>query len=201
MSSQQYPFNANVPQAAQLIRATQLPIESNFQSINEWINVNHVGFSDATNFGQHTFLSLPSQGSNPSTSSSEMVVFCAPSTGANPYEIYYRYPSNGTIVQLTGTSGGPGVTTNGFSYLSDSLFIMWGTQSGIITGANTIVYPTTSGFPVFSSVPYGVYFTPATNSTNAYAQAYVSTPTTTQFVLQVPQSNFATSIYWLALGV
>ena len=103
-----YTFSTNVPQAAQKISATQVPIQSNFQAVNELITTNHVGFTDPDYYGMHTYLSLPSQGSAPATSASEMAIFCAPSTGANPYELYYRYPSSGTIVQLSGSSTSTG---------------------------------------------------------------------------------------------
>ena len=51
-----YTFSTNIPQSAQKISSTQAPIQSNFQAINELIDVNHVGFTDAVNFGKHTYL-------------------------------------------------------------------------------------------------------------------------------------------------
>ncbi len=196
-----YTFSTNIPQAAQKISATQAPIENNFLSISELINVNHVGFSDSVNFGMHTYLSLPSQGSNPTTSASEMAVFCAPSSGVNPYEIYYRYPSSGTIVQLSGSGTGTGAATSGYAYLSSTVFLKWGTATGIATGTNFITFPTGGGLPVFSSTPYQIYYTQASVASSYLIQSYISASSTTQFTLQVPSSGFATSIYWLALGV
>jgi hypothetical protein len=199
-----YYYSTNVPQANQLIKATQYPIESNFLAINDWISVNHVGFNDATNYGKHTFLSLPSQGSNPTTTSNQMAVFCAPSSGANPYEIYYRYPSSGTIVQLSGSgsgSSGGGVANPGYAYLSSTVFIMWGNATGLVTGSNTITFPSGGGFPAFSSTPYQVYFTPSQGISTAYSQAYISSSSTVSFNLQIPVGGSFTSAYWLALGV
>ncbi|CAB4121138.1 hypothetical protein UFOVP9_12 [uncultured Caudovirales phage] len=196
-----YTFSTNVPQAAQKISATQVPIQSNFQAVNEFITTNHVGFTDPDYYGMHTYLSLPSQASNPTTSSSEMAIFCAPSTGVNPYELYYRYPSSGTIVQLSGSGTGTGAATSGFAYLSSTVFLKWGTVTGITTGANTITFPTGSGIPVFSSTPYEVYYTQASVASTYLIQSYISSSSATQFVLEVPTSGFATSIYWLALGV
>lgn len=200
-----YTFATNIPQASQKISATQGPIQSNFQAISELINVNHVGFTDLVNYGKHTYLSLPSQSVAPTTTSTEMAIYCGPSTGANPYEIYYRYPSSGTIVQLSGsgtsTGSGSGVATSGYGYLSSTVFMKWGTATGIATGTNTITFPTGSGIPVFSTTPYQIYFTPAASQTTYLIGSYISSSTTTQFTLQVPTSGFATSIYWLALGV
>ena len=196
-----YTFSTNIPESGQKISSTQVPIQSNFQAINEFINVNHVGFTDPNNYGMHTYLSLPAQGSTPSTSSSEMAIFCAASTGTNPYEIYYRYPSDGTIVQLSGSGSGDGAATDGYAYLSSTVFLKWGTSTGITTGTNTIVFPTTSGFPVFSTTPYQIYYTQASNATVTIIGSYISSSSTTQFTLYVPTSGFASSIYWLALGV
>lgn len=199
-----YTFSTNIPQSGQKISSTQVPMQSNFQAISELINVNHVGFTDPNNYGMHTYLSLPAQGSAPSTSSSEMAIYCAASTGANPYEIYYRYPSDGTIVQLSGSStdtgSSTGVATDGFAYLSSTLFMKWGTASGITTGTNTITFPTSSDIPVFSSI-YTVYYTQASVATSYLIESYISSTSTTQFTLYVPTSGFASSIYWLAFGV
>ncbi len=196
-----YTFSTNIPQAAQKISATQAPIMSNFQAINEWVNVNHVGFTDAVNYGKHTYTSLPFQNSDPATLSGEMALYCKQTvSGPNASEIFYRYPSNGTVVQLTGSSTGS--STAGFAYMSSTVFMKWGTATGIVNGANVIVFPTTSGYPAFSSTPYQIYFTAATDYTNLTSTApYISASSTTQFTLQVNATNYATSIYWLALGV
>lgn len=195
-----YTFATNIPQSGQKISSTQVPMQSNFQSISELIGVNHVGFTDSINYGKHTYLSLPAQSMDPTTSASEMAIYCAASTGVNPYEIYYRYPSSGTIVQLSGSGTGTGAATSGYAYLSSTVFLKWGTSTGITTGANVITFPTGGGLPAFSSV-YTIYYTQASVATSYLIQSYISSSSTTQFTLQVPTSGFASSIYWLALGV
>ena len=198
-----YTFSTNIPQSAQKISATQAPIMSNFQAINELINVDHVGFNDAVNYGKHNFTTFPVQGSDPTTLSGEMAIYSkATPSGPNAAEIFYRYPSDGTVVQLTGSTSSGGAATNGYAYMSSTLFIMWGTATGIVNGSNTIVFPTTSGYPSFSSTPYQIYFSAATTYTNLTSTApYISSSSTTQFTLQDNATNYATSIYWLALGV
>ncbi len=198
-----YTFSTNVPQSAQKISATQAPIMSNFQAISELINVNHVGFTDATNFGKHTYTSLPIQGSDPVTLAGEMAVYCKATGTPNAAEIFYRYPSNGTVVQLTGggSSGGAGAAVNGYSFMSSTVFMMWGTATGIVNGANVIVFPTGGGYPVFGVNPYQIYFTPNIAYTNLTSTVpYITSPSTTQFTLQVSSTNFATSVYWMAIG-
>lgn len=196
-------FSTNVPQAGQKISATQSPIKNNFQAMNELINVNHYGFNDPINYGKHTYTSLPFQISDPTTLAGEMAVYCKATGSPNAAEIFCRYPSDGAVIQLTGggSSGGAGASDPGYSYMSSTLFMMWGTASGIINGANVIVFPTGGGFPTFGVSPYQIYFTAGITYTNLTTTVpYITSPTTTQFTLQVNATNYATSIYWLAIG-
>lgn len=200
MSGPLFTYTPNVPQASQYIRVTQTPILNNFQAINEWVSVNHVGFSDQENYGKHTFTSFISQGSNPNTTSTEMTIFCASSSGSNPYELYYRYPSNGTIVQLTGTTATGGVANPGYAYISSTVFIMWGNKTGIITGSNVVTFPSGGGFPTLSGSPLQVYYTANVTYSNRDAATYVSATSSTNFTLQVPNSGYATSVYWMIIA-
>ena len=199
-----YTFSPNVPQASQKISTTQVPIMSNFQAISELINVNHVGFNNPTDFGKHTVTTFPFQVSDPTTLSGEMAVYSKSTpSGPNAAEIFYRYPSNGTVVQLTGggATGGAGAASPGYSFMSPTVFMMWGLKTGVANGANTIVFPSGGGFPTFGTTPYQIYFTPTGNYTNtSTVYPYVNSFTTTQFNLQVNATNFATSVYWLAIG-
>jgi hypothetical protein len=198
-----YTYSTNVPQSHQKISATQRPIQSNFQAISDIINVNHVGFSDPINYGKHTYTSLPVQSLDPDTLNGEMAVYCKATGSPNPAEIFYRYPNNGSVVQLTGggSSGGAGASSPGYSFMSPTVFMMWGFQTGIVNGSNVIVFPSGGGFPSFGSTPYQIYFTAATNYTNLTSTVpYISASSTTQFTLLVNNTNYATSIYWLAIG-
>lgn len=198
-----FTFSTNIPQAAQKISSTQAPIQSNFQAISELIGINHIGFNDSVNYGKHNYTSLPFQGSDPVTTSGEMAVYCKATGTPNAAEIFYRYPSNGTIVQLTGggSGGGAGAASPGYSFMSSTIFLMWGIATGIVNGSNTITFPSGGGFPVFGSTPYQIYFTAATNYTNLTTTVpYIASSSTTSFVLQVNSTNYATSIYWMAIG-
>ena len=197
---QMFPYNDNVPLSTEKIASTQNPILNNFQSILELLSVNHAPFNSA-DAGKHYFTSLEIQGSDPVTSSTEMAVYCkATPSGPNAAEIYYRYPSNGTVNQLTGNIGS-GTFTNGFTYLAPTVLMKWGTVTGIVAGANVIVFPTTDGNPAFSSPPTNVYFTPNVFYTQVSGSTYITSVTNLQFTLQVGQSGFSTGIYWMAIGI
>src|SRR5882757_3961016 len=122
MSLPIYNFSTNVPQANQKISSTQQSILNNFQSINELIDVNHASFSDPVYYGTHRVTNFVLQDSDPSTSSDQMTLYAkSVSDSANPCEIFYRYPDNGTIVQLTGL-GSTGLSeSNGYSYLGTNI--------------------------------------------------------------------------------
>jgi hypothetical protein len=196
---QQYPYNDAIPQASQKISSTQKPILNNFQSILELLSVNHVPFS-SSDAGKHNFTSLQIQGSDASTSATQMAVYCkATPSGPNSAEIFYRYPSNGAIEQLTGNVGS-GTFTDGYAYLATTVLMKWGTATGITTGANVITFPTTNGNPAFTTTPSEIYFSAATPYTQASGNSYISSSNNLQFTLQVGTSGFPTSIFWMAIG-
>jgi hypothetical protein len=196
-----FTYSTNVPQSAQKISATQAPIQSNFQAINELFNVNHVGFGDSVNFGKHNFTTLPFQISDPSTASNEMALYAKATGTPNAGEIFARYPSNGSVIQISGSSAGSaGASTNGWSYLPGNILMKWGQATGIIPGANTIVYPTSGSQPSFTTSVFMVEYTPASNYTLTAPYGYITGQTTTQFILNVP-NTMSSTISWLAIGV
>lgn len=202
MAAPLYSYSANVPQGPQTISSTQTPILNNFQAINELLAVNHVSFLDPVNYGKHTYVSLPLQGSAPTTTSSEMAIFAAASTGQYGVDIFYRYPSDGTIVQLTGTGGlSANAAVNGWSYLTDTLLMKWGQTTGLISGANTVSFPTAGGIPPFTTQVYSVQFSRlGSSTTNLNPYPYISAFTPTTFTFNNPGTVMA-DIQWLAIGV
>lgn len=203
MSGPNYTYNATVPQANQLIKVTQAPIESNFEAINELITVNHVGFTDSVNYGKHTFTSLVMQNADPTTSTTDIAIYTKAASTSNGIEIFYRYPNNGTVYQLTGGgTTGAGAATNGYSYLNSTLLLKWGLATINTTGSTTVTFPTSGGIPAFTSTPYFVEYTPASNYTIVSNGPWVSNITTTSFVFNAPSgASFSNQIYWLSLGL
>lgn len=202
MSAPNFTFTPGIPQSSQAIDVTQKPIFNNFQAVAELLAINHVGFYDTTNFGKHTVTSLPIQGSAPATSATEMAIYAATSTDANGIEIYARYPSNGSIVQITGAGGttsGAVASGSGFSYMPGNVILKWGNASGIVTGTNTIVFPTGGGLPAFASTIFFVQYSPSANYTQANV-AYVTNITTTSFQLVAPAA-ISSTIFWMAMGI
>lgn len=196
MSLPIYTFSTNVPQANQKISATQQSILNNFQAINELVDVNHASFSDPVYFGTHRVTNFVLQDSDPSTAADQMTLYAKTVTGSvNPCEIFYRYPSDGTIVQLTGLGSTGSAVTNGYSYLGTNI-MQWGLATGITaSGDNTISFNTP-----YTSVVYFAQFTPAGSYTISVPGAYVSATSLTDFTLTTT-GTMSTSVYWFALGI
>lgn len=152
-------YTADVPQGTQQINNTQLPINYNFQDIHDLIGVNHVNFNTANTFGEHNLLTYYNQTSDPTTNANEMALYSKSVSNSNGAELFYRYPNNGSVVQLTGSSaptpsgyasGNQYTNLNingfvypalGYQYLSNGLLMKWGQYW---------VYPTSGSSQVWS---------------------------------------------------
>ncbi len=202
MAGPNFIFTPTVPQSSQTISSTQAPINSNFQAINELFSVNHVSFLDPVNFGKHTYVSFQLQDTPPDTTSTQMAIFAAASGGSYGIDLFYRYPDNGSILQLTSSTGGQSANAavNGWSYLTTTLLMKWGTTTGLIAGSQVVNFPT-AGIPAFSTQVYSFQFSPAyTLTTNLNPYPYVSAYTPTTFTFVNPGTAM-TSIQWVAIGV
>lgn len=188
------PYNPTVPQGIQQINNTQSPIEINFQSIADYVEVNHAGFNLALE-GRHTFVSYVQQSADPSTSANEMALYSKYVSGdTNLMEMFYRYPSNGSVVQLTGftnysdgTNGGSipyhqgttGSTIDTWAqgywqYMSNGILLMVWVPSNVIASGQSyaagvaipVAIPSGYGAPTFSQTPFNIqYVTNYTGST------------------------------------
>jgi hypothetical protein len=198
MAIPQFTYISNIPQPTQKKSQTQKSILGNFHAIKELIDINHVDFSN-DNYGKHTFLTLPAQGSAPTTTATQMALYAAAIADPNGMEIFYRYPSSGAIGQLT-SLGGPALNSaNGYCYLGGSVLMKWGLATGLVLGDNIITFPVAVGTPVFTTVSI-VQSSPAIGSVAIGNGAFIKTITTTTFTINFP-STVITSVYWYAIGV
>jgi hypothetical protein len=161
-----YIYTPDVPQPTQAINNTQQPINFNFQDIGQIIEVNHIGFNTADIFGTHTYVNFITQSSDPVTLSNEMCLYSKTINTSNGVELFYRYPNNGSVLQLTGegatsgtnpTSSGGGTFSpigginsplggpniGSWQYLSNGVLIM----TWIVNNGQTTSNPMTIYFP------------------------------------------------------
>ncbi len=164
----------NVPQGNQQINNTQQPIEGNFQDIYDLLAINHIPFNTTDTFGRHTLVEYVNQSTDPATTSTEMALYSKVVTNdPNGSELFYRYPSSGNVVQLTGVSststGGSGLTSGGYFYAPES-----------------IAFGAVAGYWQYLS--NGILFM-------SYAvNNYISSPTTSPYVFTFPSGTFANGV-------
>lgn len=208
----------NIPQANQQINNTQPQFNGNFQAVSELIAVNHVPFNTADEFGKHALVDYVAQATDPSTGSAEIALYSKfVENDTNRAELFYRYPNNGNVVQLSGSEGGSSGSTSGGSYaagtnpsgfkylagtwqyISSGLLLMTGeiqlTNTSVLTGE----FPVVTGVPQFSNTPF-VFIITNTNdvsTSNHYAADIVSS---TQYKCRQTVSQ-SSVLGWMAIGV
>lgn len=222
-----YQYTADVPQGNQQINNTQQPINYNFQDIADLLAVNHIPLNTADTFGSHNIVNYVIQSGDPATGSTDIAVYAKNvSTSAQGCELFYRYPNNGSVTQLTGTNSSTtqsntsstansgsytgGTYSNGYQYYAGT----WQINQGIIimTGSIFVPYPSTYYFniptgtniPIFSTI-YGTTAQVTGSGTygnNVLTEFFMSVVSSTQ--LSIATSTSSSGNYtanWIAIGV
>lgn len=176
-------YTPNTPQPTDQINNTQQPIQGNFQDIYDLLAINHIPFNTVDTFGRHAYVNYVNQGSDPSTLSGEIALYSkSVENNTSKTELFYRYPSNGQIVQLTNasstsagsttqsrggyfindntqTSIGPSVAYGYFQYLSNNILFMSFCLSSFSTSTTSVEPSPDGGFYVY--FPQGNYSSPS----------------------------------------
>lgn len=108
----------DVPQGSQQINQTTSPIMGNFDYLSQLMAINHVGFNTADTFGNHTFINYVHQVTDPLTGPTDIALYAKQVNDTNGIELFYRYPNNGVINQLTGAGENSGGTGTGGGYFN-----------------------------------------------------------------------------------
>src|ERR1700679_3027455 len=128
-------YNANIPQAGDLISQSQGDILANFQAIQTLVDVNHVDFASGDQ-GKHKFVTFPTQNPAPTFSPTEMGLYNFVNTTTNKNELYVNKILGATQVQvpMTASSLSGGNTTNNgdfWTYLPSGILIISGFVSNV----------------------------------------------------------------------
>lgn len=215
MSGPIYTYTPNTPNAIDAMNVTQGLILSNFRAINELMSVNHVPFNTSNDFGKHNLLNLQIQSTDPDVDASDVALYAKDVGSSNPAELVYRYPSNGTIAQLTpvsGTSGGSaaasyGVTDNqGWCQFASGIIFKFGYVVTVTTPASSgfsgIIFPTGTDIPVFTTQLMMASIAFASSSVVAYNFSNVQ-PATAGFGVTYLYLNVVpagTPVYYFVIG-
>jgi hypothetical protein len=213
------PAYNDTPLATDPINQTQAPIRTNFQSIQQLIDINHVDFSDPVNFGKHTVLSLLAQAASPPLTGSPpanafgatdvgLYNFVSTVTGLN--EIFANKLNNvgsPTPVQIPITASilsTASVLTNGlagWTYLPSGLIMKWGNTPGIPNSnvAVTVTIPSSVTNPAFTNL-FSIQLTPIhTGAVSGYIDINASIVDANKFNAY-SSSTAPAGAYYLAIG-
>ena len=96
-------YNNNIPQPGDFISVSQRQFLDNFQTMSSYWNVDHYDLNDGSaTMHKHRKMTMPVQGSAPTTLSDEVALYTKTATGhAN---LFMRKASNGTEIQITRNS-------------------------------------------------------------------------------------------------
>jgi len=183
-------YNPAVPTGSVPLNVDYQNLQNNFQQLDTSFGVNHVLFSEPTNNGKHTIVSLLNQLDQPADDTTSGTIYSFPgyAPSGGDHQLYYKSPNTvGDGEQITGNKA----STNGFGYFS-GILCQWGViltpgGGGTVTFATSNIAFQTSCFAVFTQI---ITSGAASNQTSVDA---------------ITKSKFdykgGTPFYWVAIGV
>lgn len=190
------PYNPDIPKPADQPSQSQSLLLENFQGIEDWVDVDHVLFSDPDDAGKHNKVSLIEQGADPAAVANQIAVYSKAVSGTT--QLFLRR-ENGDVIDWTSRSVNRTVLPSG-------LVLQWGATATAMSGGNsvaTVVFPT-----AFSSSLYNIQLTVRGTAGFSDAQRIaIRTESTSlsQFTVETWQTSNNTSrnanFYWYAIGV
>jgi len=149
-------YNNAIPQPTDLISVSQGDLLTNFSQLYTVLAQDHIELDDGTvaNRGKHKQVTLPELGAGPATAASEMAIYTKDVGGTT--RLFYRPPSSGTEVQMTGPLT---QATNGTCLIVGGVKLVWG-KGTVPSGGNNVAVTFVSAF---SAAPWSIV-------TNEWAQ-------------------------------
>jgi hypothetical protein len=129
-------YNANIPQSADQISVSQADILGNFQAIDTFVAVDHIGFG-IVDAGKHKTATFPQAAAPAAVGATEVGIYAAALGGAP--ELYI----NKTATQVPFTKSVQAAA--GYTYLPSGMIMQWGTVNATHGGTYagfTIAFPT-----------------------------------------------------------
>ena len=184
-------FNPNLPLASDKLRVFPGDITTNnWPRLQTIISADHqFNNSAAANDGWHKVIHMIEQGSDPTTAANTGGLYGKAVAGAN--QLFYRKPSNSTIIQITGDTT---AAASGSTFLPGGIILKWGIQPSV--SDNTSI----SFSSAFTTNCWNVSVTPIRNNT-ATRVLYVRTGsvTTSGFIVRTDSSG-GLGLYYQAIG-
>lgn len=206
-------YNANIPQATDLLSTSQGQILGNFTQLNTAWLINHVDFN-AGDAGKHKWVTFPQQGATPPAGSgflaSEIGAYNAVNGTTAINELYLNRRSFAGAVQTPITASimstsTPAQYADGWTYLPSGLLLKWGVGT-VPANTGVLMLNFVAGSPAFNQVLNGqvtVFFGSGSDGNRAI-QLYALTTTqiwvyaTNRITLGAATAN--TSFQYLVIG-
>jgi hypothetical protein len=194
-------YTTGVPNPPNIPSSDVSNMQTNTNSINSIIGVDHVGFNLA-NGGYHTVIHQTqySTGTDPAAIPSIGQLYIKQiSSNGNTDEVLFYQSGGGRIFQLTGAPTGAGsqgsIGTSGWTFLPNGLIMQWGVVNSP-PSSGSVTYPLQ-----FPQNVFGVFFNFGRNasSTDSFWINTSGTNNTTQFAFK-GSTGTAVVFYWFAIG-
>lgn len=212
MAGPTYTYTSNTPESAQPMNVSQPEILANFQAIAELVGVNHVGFN-INNSGKHNTAIMEFQSVDPGTASTDLALYSKATGSPNVGEIFYQYPNDGSVNQLTPVSGtGSGTISatsgTGWCLFASGILFKWGTATINLQNSTPgqIIFPTGAGIPAYK-IGMGYAKVTLTQSTTAnmnftqFATTPVGYGTTQIAVYSLNASPSVVTVNYFTIGI
>lgn len=184
-------YTTGIPNAPNNPSSDQPIMQTNANSINTWVQQDHIGFN-TDNGGYHLSAHCKDFEGDPTTLEG-FGTYYAKTVGS---DIQGFYKSGlGVVTQLTGATA-PSPEANGYVYLPGGILLQWGSS-------NSTASSTTRSFPI--PFPNNVFSMNATLSVNASTGSagtiYIETLNLDDYtVIQASLPNSKNGYYWFAIG-
>lgn len=188
-------YNTNIPFSTHNPSDDQPLMEENFNSISQWVDVDHVGFDPGggATSGQHLQVTFNSN-NVPGTPTSPPVLFTN-NVLSVPQLFFY---SGATFSQYSNVAAG---VTGGSTYMMGGIVMKWGTVN--CPDNSPVLFSTICGsaFPnnCFSFIPV-VIKANTSNPINVTVNNFSSTAFTLRISFQSSGTPTSSNIYFIAVG-
>lgn len=170
-------YNQNIPQPADQLKNSQPQFLANFQEINTYLSVNHVGFNVGDQ-GKHKFIQFPQQLVDATTSASEYAQYSKQGLYSASTEMVFRTPSDTSITNITEKRY---TASDGWWQLPSGIIVKY--IKANIPNTNNVnalnfdfLWPVANTIP-FTQTPFNYYFT-FLGVTNQNIRLFASVDTT-----------------------
>lgn len=198
-------YNSAIPTPSQRLKDSQPEFLENFKCISALLGVDHVispWESPASgNQGKHNQVTLPEQGSDPTTLTNEMAIYTKEVSGST--NLFLANENAGNIYNISAKSW---ASSQGSTILPSGLVLKWGQGTTNASGLQTVTF--TSAFSSIYSIQVTIATASGSNSSaeanDRYARVYAYSATqfsVVTYVMNVSRKRAANDYTWFAIGV